>query len=100
PTRRDLHTFPTRRSSDLVRARQGRAVERPDHPRLVDQRGGYARSLPGRAHPVLRNGILEPSHREGEARGPSRRDVVVAETDLLLDRKSTRLNSSHEWISY
>src|SRR5438105_10362282 len=29
-----------------------------------------------------------------------RRDQLVADGTLDLDRKSTRLNSSHEWISY
>src|SRR5438105_9925357 len=32
-------------------------------------------------------------------RGPARADAVAVAGDTL-DRKSTRLNSSHEWISY
>src|SRR5438105_12635085 len=54
---RDLHSFPTRRSSDLA-AGVGADGDDVAH-RLVDGGGGHRR-----------------------------------------DRKSTRLNSSHEWISY
>src|SRR5438105_15244293 len=62
---RDLHSFPTRRSSDL---------------HLVADRGL-----------ALLTTVLFASH--------------WAYVDVLfwrsnLDRKSTRLNSSHEWISY
>src|SRR5207244_11107724 len=80
-----LHSFPTRRSSDLellarvrARLRRGRAEQAP-HLRLADlemdvvtrkaRRGGH---------------YLELTAREFE----------------LLDRKSTRLNSSHQIISY
>src|SRR5437879_11450217 len=66
---RDLHSFPTRRSSDL-RHRTGRddhfRAERPQQPRL----------------------LLRHLVRHGE-------DAAIA-----LDRKSTRLNSSHRCISY
>src|SRR5437899_9018839 len=55
----DVHSFPTRRSSDLVRAVEHRALVRRVH-------GHHAGSLFGR----------------------------------ILDRKSTRLNSSHLGISY
>src|SRR5438105_12080573 len=62
---RDLHSFPTRRSSDLPRAA------------VVSRRPMGARA----------------------AQRPRRRARVdVAQADG--DRKSTRLNSSHEWISY
>src|SRR5438105_12363138 len=61
-----LHSFPTRRSSDLTRARVAAA--------------------PGRPRQVL----LEEREVAPRPRALGRRP----------DRKSTRLNSSHEWISY
>src|SRR5690606_41645134 len=78
---RDLHSFPTRRSSDLAgpdaaatRLRQhvGRAVD-PDHRGLGPALDQQAR------------GVAWPA---AEIRDP------------LRDRKSTRLNSSHVKISY
>src|SRR5205085_10101642 len=72
---RHLHSFPTRRSSDL--------------PAAVWGDGGA--SVP--AVPVS-NGELPPL--EGSSRSVPVRD----RGDLLGDRKSTRLNSSHSQISY
>src|SRR5438105_6577504 len=63
-----LHSFPTRRSSDLFEASS------PD----------VSRQTARRRHPLA--AILPVTL---DRRGC-----------LLLDRKSTRLNSSHEWISY
>src|SRR5437762_7247840 len=66
---RDLHSFPTRRSSDLGKNAQAEF--------------------------------------EGEIEKPFRRDVVNAQDvgaeladEFEVDRKSTRLNSSHRCISY
>src|SRR5438105_10536294 len=39
------------------------------------------------------------AYRIGRARSASLRRLVLSDADSL-DRKSTRLNSSHEWISY
>src|SRR5438874_9861525 len=75
---RDLHSFPTRRSSDLERQdrdRQEQAVD--EHEVGVGDQVG--RVLGARCVEVLE----EPAH------------VRVAQ-----DRKSTRLNSSHVEISY
>ena len=46
---------------------------------------------------LLVNRLLTPQLTDSQARG----DVlgVVLSAILILDRKSTRLNSSHEWIS-
>src|SRR5207247_11427901 len=65
---RDLHSFPTRRSSDLVLIEATKQI--------------YAK-------PVA-------------VRTPRRRLVYTPAPHGLTrrDRKSTRLNSSHEWISY
>src|SRR5207249_8097629 len=81
PAHRDLHSFPTRRSSDLrepvrVEARQQAMLQRPPP-------DPYAKRLVG-----------------GEALA---RRPVAHELDALeqsQDRKSTRLNSSHVSISY
>src|SRR5437879_11591904 len=70
----DLHSFPTRRSSDLTR-RAPRA-----HPPGVLGRGGC--QTPKRRGPARR------------ARCGPRRAAAFG------DRKSTRLNSSHRCISY
>src|SRR5690606_41670213 len=71
---RDLHSFPTRRSSDLVAAGAD----------LPEARGHH--------HPRL--------HRR--ALGPALLPAAQARRDRArqLDRKSTRLNSSHVKISY
>src|SRR5688572_31055885 len=69
--RLDLHSFPTRRSSDLVAISDFIRRE-------YEQRGIDPRRLV-----TIYNGV----------------DTDVAATDPL-DRKSTRLNSSHSQISY
>src|SRR5206468_9443787 len=88
---RELPSFPTRRSSDLDRAAAARAA-------------GDARAVPG----ILR--VAEERVLIGDAEGPLVQ-VRLAEDDrsggaqprghrAVLDRKSTRLNSSHDQISY
>src|SRR5207245_11368707 len=79
PTHRDLHSFPTRRSSDLGdRAARARVPSRagPGHDRVLQSRGA----------PLLRR------RHAGAAPHPV--------TSIGTDRKSTRLNSSHGSISY
>src|SRR5437588_7822015 len=76
---RDLHSFPTRRSSDLVADEDGPLAE-------------LGRSVVDRVdleavHPV---GVMQIADE-----GPDNRTGL-----LILDRKSTRLNSSHTVISY
>src|SRR5690606_41293573 len=74
---RDLPSFPTRRSSDLL------LDDRGQHQRLL---GGGQRQAGGAAGPrALQRGV----HR-----------VVGAAQQVEVDRKSTRLNSSHVKISY
>src|SRR5207245_11689580 len=79
---RDLHSFPTRRSSDLeqeaecAQRDQGRRIP---YPRLLD---------------VLLN-AAEPKNQPLD-----RAKYGMEEGPLALDRKSTRLNSSHGSISY
>src|SRR5205814_10444266 len=79
---RALHSFPTRRSSDLAcgRSPAGPGAAEPDG-FLGDQ--GHPRSGQGREAAGLAG--AEPTAGPGQAR---------------RDRKSTRLNSSHLGISY
>src|SRR5207247_8264967 len=94
---RDLHSFPTRRSSDLS-----------DNYRLsFAQRLGYAltrgweTALVANSHAGL--AFASSLHRVPADRGHvvwNGIDIVAAELEAAADRKSTRLNSSHEWISY
>src|SRR5206468_12701921 len=73
-----LHSFPTRRSSDLAVADEAEVVLVAHH---------LARALEA----VLLDDVLP----EGEA------EMVGIDGERgLLDRKSTRLNSSHDQISY
>src|SRR3712207_7617586 len=75
---RDLHSFPTRRSSDL---RLGRTA--------VVQLSPAARCTRARG--------LGPDRKARRGRRRSRRRHTGG---LVVDRKSTRLNSSHANISY
>src|SRR5438874_4553098 len=83
---RDLHSFPTRRSSDLPDAegtrREHRQVGRAT-PEAEPRVGGRAEDPPGRPGQAVREG--RRPHPEARRRE---------------DRKSTRLNSSHVEISY
>src|SRR5205814_8189572 len=89
PPHRDLHSFPTRRSSDLIREEMVMSLtsyigternilaETPQHCHTLKLE-----------HPILTNRDLEKLRR-------------VSQGDFLAtDRKSTRLNSSHLGISY
>src|SRR5205809_5360006 len=86
PHHRDLHSFPTRRSSDLVpaRAQDAAAPFDGDLQRLAE--------ILGTLH-YLR-GIC------GSNEGAKWRNQMQALIDAETDRKSTRLNSSHGYISY
>src|SRR5207253_10325547 len=93
---RDLHPFPTRRSSDLTgepgRVTQGRTVEALySRPFLTYGSIGTACGLA-----EFKDGQLSVwSH----CQGPAILRDWIAKT-LGIDRKSTRLNSSHVAISY
>src|SRR5690606_39522532 len=88
---RSLHSFPTRRSSDLDRAVEALVADPQQRPRRAAR--------------------LHPRARRGGARGPVRSLLPAPGSPLRngpflqllvyrLDRKSTRLNSSHVKISY
>src|SRR5207244_10563286 len=94
------HCFPTRRSSDLVRAEEGvRVAEAVDHPysRISAYVGvGYLYLRQGhlsQAIPVLERGL-------GLSQAAHIPFWFPRVASLLgADRKSTRLNSSHQIIS-
>src|SRR5690606_40426467 len=75
PDHRDLHSFPTRRSSDLGGTR------RPPSAGSGGRSGG-------------------PRHGAGSARPAPSAPGHAGERQVGPDRKSTRLNSSHVKISY
>src|SRR5205085_10858945 len=70
---RDLHSFPTRRSSDLCFLARDSRRARPDFSRRTSA---------------------------SRAAGSERRSRGGGNAGSRLDRKSTRLNSSHSQISY
>src|SRR5699024_12385333 len=88
---RSLHSFPTRRSSDLVVCRLGGGGRRVGRPAPVL---GRARGAPSCASP--------PPGGHGRPATSSASPIVnaCAYRALPTDRKSTRLNSSHVSISY
>src|SRR5690606_41539900 len=95
----DLSPSPTRRSSDLGRA--GMAVAHRWGVPLVQSMHTLARV---KNHSLAEGDAPEPELRvRGEDQLVRQADLLVANTDdeaRQLDRKSTRLNSSHVKISY
>src|SRR5690606_41269811 len=97
-TRSDLHAFPTRRSSDLVQQDAG-----------LDAGRHFPLRVPGRVNPPLgvRNDIFFPAVRQRKTplfparlRLKGSTGIFCHPVRVRLDRKSTRLNSSHVKISY
>src|SRR5206468_6695073 len=89
-----LPSFPTRRSSDLFNCRAitgGTGWSRHAYGRAVD--------LNPRENPYLNGAVILPpdATTDRHARGAVTAAVVAA---FARDRKSTRLNSSHDQISY
>src|SRR5699024_12482788 len=85
---RVVHSLPTRRSSDLNGGHAGSGW--PPSPIIGSPRRRGAARLAALAHVLCELGQMPPF---GESRPAARRD-------RCLDRKSTRLNSSHVSISY
>src|SRR5690348_12749505 len=92
---RDLHSFPTRRSSDLAAlVPQQRALQdRLGHQHHVARRAGETEVLVG---PHAGVGQLDPRRSSLPLLALGQRLFQL----LVVDRKSTRLNSSHPSISY
>src|SRR5207244_13533876 len=84
----DLHSFPTRRSSDL--ADVARVLPDQPEPEPVDAEPGDIDQVP----PVRLAGLASVI-RDRKHGGRHQ-----AHWDPVQDRKSTRLNSSHQIISY
>src|SRR5699024_12575932 len=89
-----LHSFPTRRSSDLPRQTDERL-------RILDEHGLADEEVP-KVHPQVDPRIQPLLHRqldtEPDGQRAGFRSALV--DGLHRDRKSTRLNSSHVSISY
>src|SRR5690606_41264837 len=89
--------FPTRRSSDLA---GGHALVAGEQTRAV------VLDVAGEPQPAARGHVLVAAHHPGQPQARPGVTVLVhqraADVDrpLALDRKSTRLNSSHVKISY
>src|SRR5690606_41800098 len=96
----DLHSFPTRRSSDLYEYADGTKLNSQIRTVLgtFNKGGAYFQGTQGTAN--VREGIKDRAgksiwrHRGSESQNP-----YQLEHDQFLDRKSTRLNSSHVKIS-
>src|SRR5207247_10931063 len=88
-----LHALPTRRSSDLTY----------NYPTAIST---LLSSVTSSAGPGTTFSYLDAAHdlRLGEIWHKDSGSQTISkfdyEYDVLGDRKSTRLNSSHEWISY
>src|SRR5207248_6730067 len=95
-----LDSFPTRRSSDL----DPRIVLRPETaPEPLDQRVSRPTAFRvGAIHRWLAALAVRVVDHSASATWASRRRVgkLGATSESWLDRKSTRLNSSHRTISY
>src|SRR5207248_8918251 len=92
-----LHSFPTRRSSDLG----SESIDAADRSRLMAIGQAYQSTVwPGEITEIVENSSV--SQVKGKVSyipmpaGPSGKGC----SSLCLDRKSTRLNSSHRTISY
>src|SRR5207244_9683595 len=93
-----LLSFPTRRSSDLlVSALGAQFIIEHNLPGLVF-RGPTA--IPGELGPVTL--VLDPSKNLAGAvfEGLDYEAIYILDSAIFGDRKSTRLNSSHQIISY
>src|SRR5688572_32104639 len=84
---RDLHSFPTRRSSDLIAGASYRLLYLEG--RLIDAVRRDPPTVTGDGYSTIRRLIAHENRRRLERR-----------PFTALDRKSTRLNSSHSQISY
>src|SRR5690348_17440775 len=91
----DLHAFPTRRSSDLVAG----MIHETDR---IKEIKAYSERTVGAALRGRPRFDQHSIHRRHSNRGRPRRAGPTVRSVMLndLDRKSTRLNSSHPSISY
>src|SRR5207247_10972975 len=94
-----LHSFPTRRSSDLRTFMEPRFGRDFRHVRVHadSQAERSAQAVQARAYTVGQHIVFGAG-----AHNHADRSLLAHELTHIVqqDRKSTRLNSSHEWISY
>src|SRR5205807_9975533 len=95
---RALHSFPTRRSSDLSVSLDDVAVD-GDLPRAQGAGVDRGAQRPSDEALNLLTTTAGVASRSG-VRGTRQHGVLGGHPALALDRKSTRLNSSHLVISY
>src|SRR5207247_11355028 len=93
-----LHSFPTRRSSDLRRFPRLEPAEQRRVARCPRQGLCREEIRPEAACPHDHELADVSTECSAERHEQGRRQVLLARRHQ--DRKSTRLNSSHEWISY
>src|SRR5947207_1669548 len=96
----DLHSFPTRRSSDLAQTRPGKRLVQPV--RMIRVSGELRRvgQIPERSVLEWRPEWSHPALFRGQSPNvaPARPAPITESLRCDLDRKSTRLNSSHTVI--
>src|SRR5207244_11812124 len=98
PAHRQLHCFPTRRSSDLRRfigSPSARSRQRQASAALPHGRGRLGFPVSADFHAAN-----QPNRIGGWAAQRAYSRKVTEPSFNLRDRKSTRLNSSHQIISY
>src|SRR5207247_7736178 len=94
------------RSNRAIRPPSGRIADPYDDwagrdPETGDQRREYYSDLaPYRSAYSLYSHLVSPSTTDPKLHGIPRKEGGKADPSMAVDRKSTRLNSSHEWISY
>src|SRR5207248_10555801 len=93
--RRHLHSFPTRRSSDLPEKRLGLAQEARAFEDYMRAAAAARRKDPER-YPGLMTDVVQAVERGTAVMS----EDEMAASFTIEDRKSTRLNSSHRTISY
>src|SRR5207247_10570919 len=95
---RDLHSFPTRRSSDLNGWIRGITTKSNNGPSWACR--PYPAPGDGDSMDLGAVDLRFRSSLDTRSSSSSTLDRSSLTVRPGLDRKSTRLNSSHEWISY
>src|SRR5207244_12183333 len=96
---REPHSFPTRRSSDLI-GDKGRRISNEQIPHIV-RLAIFVQYRSLRIHSHSRGAEFMNDHAAiGDSVGPWRVRACLRGINSARDRKSTRLNSSHQIISY
>src|SRR5206468_9768966 len=93
---RDLHSFPTRRSSDLIACLYNVVEFYVSQTAEVAEALGLAGISPASAQLCLNKNLMRQQFRERIGPHAAARFQAIHSED----RKSTRLNSSHDQISY